>query len=108
MPRLIEESPGRSHPRFQLEAPVLVRWDDGGSARQTQGSSRDISASGIFVVCSTLPAIGTEIQFEVQLPPVSEGTRGMQLRSTGRVVRLAGPGEEPGFGARAELASADW
>jgi hypothetical protein len=53
--------------RFRLLAPVVFRWEN----RAGVGRTRDISIKGVFVICDTLPPVGTALSLEVYLRPFS-------------------------------------
>lgn len=83
---------------------MSIRWNEASSKRELVGLTRDIAESGVFVVSAETPAIGDEILLEVQLPDLNGVVgSGLRLSSTGKVVRLAGPGEASGFAAQAKF-----
>jgi PilZ domain len=96
--RLLQE---RAHLRYALRLQVVCSWTDENERFHTsQGTSRDISANGIFVYCETPPALGTNVVLKVIFPPleVNSGSE-LLLRAIGKVVRLEGSGSVAGFAA---------
>jgi c-di-GMP-binding flagellar brake protein YcgR len=77
----------RQHVRFDLSAPVSYVWrDQGGVQRSSMGVTRDVSATGVFVVAESSPPAGEIVQFEV-LFSFQDASR-IQMRSEGRIVRV--------------------
>lgn len=88
--------------RFQLQIPVLFKWSDQGVVRQGAGTTRDISAQGVFVNCNKHPPQGTPLVLEVLLPKLSGTGDGLRLKSEGWVVRTE-YGDVGGFAAVANF-----
>ncbi len=68
------------------------------------GFTRDMSKSGIYVVCdnkSLVPA-GASIEVEVLLPLSGQAER-LRLRTEGSVLRSGESGEDMGFAVAAEF-----
>lgn len=81
----------RLHKRFDLTAPVTYSWKDRpGVRRSAQGTTRDVSECGLFVLTDSLPPLGTAIQFEVSFS-FRDDSR-VQMRARGMIVR-AEPGD---------------
>ncbi len=59
---------------------LLVQFRDDAGATRT-GWVRDLSATGLFVICEPLPDIGSALCLSLHLP------RGVVMNLTGRVVR---------------------
>ena len=88
--------------RIKLRAPVIFRWRDQSEARQQEkvGCTREIGISGVFVVCSMPPPLGTAVQLEIQLPPLERNTlQPLNLRAKGKVVRVTVDNQVSGFAA---------
>ncbi len=87
--------------RFKLRAPVIFRWRDQSEARQEKvGCTREIGRSGVFVICSMPPPLGTAVQLEIQLPPLERNTlQPLNLRAKGKVVRVTVDNQVSGFAA---------
>jgi hypothetical protein len=87
--------------RFQLQAPVISRWGNQASL----GRTRDISIKGVFVICDTLPPVGTTLSLEVILPPLERNTmQRLHLEAAGKVIRVEAGEESSGFAATAPFA----
>jgi len=77
---------------------VTFSWEQlDGSTMRSEGYTRDISQSGVFVVTGDRLPSGTVVKLEVALPSLRGQGLGACLRSQGRVVRS----EEVGFAAAA-------
>jgi hypothetical protein len=85
--------------RYRLKASAVYWWNSAdGTLQQAQGTTRDISDRGAFVVSRRLPPLGGHVGVDVFLPAVSDATRSVQLHGEGTVLRISGPGaKEPGF-----------
>jgi hypothetical protein len=87
--------------RFDLQVPVSFSWVDERGVRQVgEGRSRDISASGAFVIGLPCPPAGAtvDLNFLLSLDPLP--TQNLQIQAMARVVRVeqADRAEEtPGF-----------
>lgn len=76
----------RLHKRFDLSAPVTYSWKDRPGIRRTgQGTTRDVSESGLFVLTDLVPPVGTTIQFEVSFS-FRDDSR-VQMRAKGIILR---------------------
>jgi PilZ domain len=84
--------------RFQLGAPVIFRW----GSQASLGRTRDISIKGVYVICDTLPPVGTALSLEVVLPPLEGNTmQRLHLEARGKVIRVEAEEESSGFAATA-------
>jgi hypothetical protein len=54
----------RSHPRKPFQMPVTVRNDHG----ECQGTTRDLSSSGIFLYCDSHLEFGSKLELVIMLP----------------------------------------
>jgi hypothetical protein len=90
----------RRHLRYPLAAQVKYQW----SARnllmgEGEGSSRDISEAGTFVLTNALPPVGASIDVAIQLPAWQMGAAALRMEMTGEVVRVdVPPGQERKWG----------
>jgi hypothetical protein len=69
------------------------------------GFTRDVSASGAYVLCeeSSYPAQGDTVAIQLILPPIADmETQGMTLEFIGQVLRTGDFPEESGFAVLAE------
>jgi len=89
----------RAAVRFQLQAPVIIRWTDrAGVQREDIGRTCNISVSGAFLVSRAKIPIGTNIGLEIHLPTLERNTvQRVQLKSTGKVMRITEIARESGF-----------
>lgn len=91
----------RKEVRFRLRAPIVFCWANRASA----GRTRDISIKGVFVICDTLPPVGTALSLEIYLPPFERNTlQRLHLEAAGKVIRAAAGEESRGFAATAPFA----
>ena len=72
--------------RFHIEMPVSLQVS--GSETIVQGSTRDVSATGVFFYTSFELVQGSDIDFIMTLPPELTHTTGIQLSCKGKVVRV--------------------
>lgn len=76
----------RLHKRFDLSAPVTYSWKDQPGIRYSgQGTTRDVSECGLFVLTDSMPPVGAAIQFEVSFS-FRDDSR-VQMRARGMIVR---------------------
>jgi len=89
--------------RFQLSAPAFFCWESPeGNLQEGCGTTRDISAMGVFVLCDCNPSLGGRIVLDVYLPSVGPAGKGMQLHAEGKVIRAdRRDGKDQGFAAEA-------
>lgn len=80
----------RTEERVSMSVPVRLRG--GGS-----GTTRDISASGIYFETDSAPALELPLDFTVEF---SNGSGGMALRCKAQVVRIERLGARVGVAAR--------
>lgn len=95
----------RKASRYGLRLPVLFSWENAQSKR-AGGLTRDISTSGVYVLCEKnyCPAQGDTVTVKLILPSIADvEAQGMKLKSKGQVVRTADFPEESGFAVLAEF-----
>jgi hypothetical protein len=87
--------------RFSLHLPVICRWHDRLMMKHERlGHTRDLSLSGLFVLCSAPPSVGTVVDLEICLPPLDENKfQRLRLEGAGEVIRVGGEKEPNGFAA---------
>jgi hypothetical protein len=85
----MSEMEKRRWERYLLELPVYVAWKDpsGGEAEELLGTTKDISSSGICVMCDSPILEGSEVDVKIDLPIVLEGMTGSRMSAHGTVVR---------------------
>ncbi len=75
--------------RFDLCAPAFFCWTGpDGNLQTDQGATQDISARGVFVLCTSGPPVGGHIELDVYLPALSGAPRSVQLHGEGKVLRV--------------------
>lgn len=79
----------RKEERVETELPVRVGW--------VRGTTRDISASGVFFETDAAYTTGSEINFSVELNDAPGGK--MMLKCRGRIVRVEDRGGKIGVAA---------
>jgi PilZ domain len=93
--------PARNYMRYPVEAPVFFRWKDaGGNEHQGEGTSRDISEAGAFVLTAVSPPPGADIELRISFPAVPDAMTAVPMQIDGRVLRveeIAAGGEIGGF-----------
>ena len=91
----------RKSRRYCLSAPAFYCWERAdGILHEAQGTIRDISSRGVFVIAEALPPPGAHLELNVYLPSLSGTPRSVQLTGEGTVLRVgrAGVGQA-GFAA---------
>ncbi len=90
----------RRNKRYYLRGRVHFSWTGADQVpHKGEGTTRDISVTGVYVHTSDMPPIGSAIHLEVGLPSFRGEGEGIQLRNQGFVVRA----ESGGFAALADL-----
>jgi len=75
--------------RYKLGAQVFFFWAEKKESEQySQGITRDISTSGVYVQTNTLPEVGARILFDILLPKLANPGNGMHLTGDGVVLRI--------------------
>ena len=87
--------------RFRMKAQAIFHWTKAGSARfQGEGTTRDVSRAGVYVLTSSCPPGNTTLQMEIILPFRTDSTTRIKARM--KVLRvepdIAGDGRS-GFSA---------
>ncbi len=72
--------------RVQLKGQVRCRWTNGG-VHEADGTSKDVSAEGLFFFSATEVAEGTRVEVLLDLPSEHVFKGAISLRCVGRVVR---------------------
>lgn len=73
--------------RFTLQLPLTVTTNSGGPM-QAMAESRDVSSHGICFYCDAVLEPESAIEFTLTLPPAITMTEALQVRCSGRVVRV--------------------
>ena len=92
--------------RFLLRCPAVFEWIEEGQSQVGAGFTRDISASGVFLLTAASPPVGTRMRIEVLLPAERPAEEGLKLSSEATVKRVEQGLESTGIGASSEFAFA--
>jgi hypothetical protein len=86
--------------RYPMSAAVSFCWDPGdGVLREGQGTTLDISSSGVFVITDLALPLGGRLELEIYLRPTGRDSKFVRFHGEGKVVRAAQKGSESGFAA---------
>jgi hypothetical protein len=90
-------SEARTGKRFPLELPIKIhKADEGG---QASGVTGNLSAAGVYIRADAALEVGSNVEFEIVLPPEVTGAKeNVTVQCKGRVVRT----DEPATGGNAE------
>lgn len=75
----------RSIRRFDLKLPVTVQTKD---SEPIEGTTRDVSARGVFILLDSELAEDSPLEFTLTLPPEITMTRSVRVHCTGKVLRV--------------------
>ena len=74
--------------RYIFDLPVQAAWKDAaGEVKKETGITRDISSSGVFMVCKNLIDKDCEIDLQIDLPALTEDAASSRVSARGKVVR---------------------
>ena len=83
------ERPARKKMRFPVVASVFFRWKDAnGNEHRGEGTSRDISETGAFVLTAVSPPLGADIELRISLVGLLKTTTAGRMELGGRVLRV--------------------
>ncbi len=92
-------SEARTGKRFPLELPIKIHAAEE-NAEHT-GVTGNLSAAGVYIRADANLEMGSNVEFEISLPPEVTGAKEpVMVKCKGRVVRR----DEPGGGAKASAA----
>jgi hypothetical protein len=75
--------------RYPVEARVSFSWSDGdGNKCHGEGTSRDISETGAFVLAPACPPLGAKVELKVSFVALPNPTRTLHMELEGRVLRV--------------------
>ena len=85
--------------RYVFDLPFHAMWKDtAGEIKEESGITRDISSSGLFMLCKNLIDKGCEIDLQVDLPALAENAKS-RVSVRGKVVRnVRLPNPDTGYG----------
>jgi hypothetical protein len=73
--------------RYVFDLPIQAMWKDAaGEVKKETGITRDISSSGVFMICKNLIDRECEIDFRIDLPSLAEDANS-RVSARGKVVR---------------------
>jgi hypothetical protein len=75
--------------RYPLHVTAL--YQSAGDAEWREGTTVDISASGVLIEVEDPLPVGAPVEFRLVLPPVGAAGEHGEIRGRGRVARLAAP-----------------
>jgi PilZ domain len=83
--------------RYPVKAPVFFTWKAvDGSEHKGEGTSRDISETGAFVLTLVSPPLGADIELRISLPGVLDRTTPEPVQLKARVLRVEHSAEGSG------------
>ena len=98
------ERPARKEMRFPVGAPVFFRWKDAdGNEHRGEGTSRDISQTGAFVLTAVSPPLGADIELRISLVGLLKTMTAGRMELGGRVLRVEETAAGRGIGGFAVL-----
>lgn len=92
----------RRHRRYDLSLPVRVR-PKAGEAPVVVGSSRDISAGGIYFTVLKDFDVESEMEFELNLPPEISQGKDVRILCTAKIERVDRMEKEDRIGIAASI-----
>jgi len=100
------ERSARSARRYPVRAAVFYSWKDAnGAEHRGEGSSRDISETGAFVVTAVCPPLGADIVLVISVVALRNITTTEPVHLDGRVLRVEQVAAGKGLGGFAVLTS---
>jgi hypothetical protein len=87
----------RKTSRYPLDLGVTFQWTNEGQDYFGTGSTRDISAAGMFVFSENCPPYNAQLTCEVTAPR-ARSAGSLQIKASGRVVRVEGSQNGRGCG----------
>ncbi len=92
----------RAH-RFDLQSPLVVRWNDGAQTREALTVSEDLSSNGIYFILPEGIKDGTPVEVEMTLPNQITLAGPVRVRCLGHIQRCeTTPGAKCGMAAAIE------
>jgi len=79
-------SDARTGKRFPLELPIKINKGESGAA--SSGVTGNLSAAGVYIRADASLEVGSNVEFEISLPPEVTGAKeNVTIQCRGRVVR---------------------
>ena len=89
-------SEARTGKRFPLELPIKIHKSNEEKAGDSSGVTGNLSAAGVYIKADAALEVGSNVEFEITLPPEGTGSKeNVVVQCRGRVVRT----DESGGGA---------
>ena len=83
------ERPARKAIRYAVQAPVSFRWkDEKGNEQRGEGTSRDVSETGAFVLTVVSPPLGADIGITIFFDAVLRIPTAIPMNLDGQVLRV--------------------
>jgi hypothetical protein len=96
----------RKAKRYRLSAPAFFLWaPQGGKPQSGRGVTRDINASGVYILADDLPPVGALVQLDILLPKLEDPGFGMSLAGEGVVLRVEPRGSQGAGTSKAGFAA---
>jgi hypothetical protein len=77
----------RNCERYVFDLPIQAAWKDAaGEVKKETGITRDISSSGVFMICKNPIDRDCEINFQIDLPSLADNANS-RVSARGKVVR---------------------
>jgi len=93
-------SDARTGKRFPLELPIKIHRSD--EAGQHSGVTGNLSAAGVYIRADAALEVGSNVEFEIALPPEVTGAKdNVIVQCRGRVVRTDEPAGKGGGASEA-------
>jgi hypothetical protein len=75
--------------RYPVQGRVSFWWkDEDGNLRQGEGTSRDISETGTFVLALACPPVGADVELRIFLVALPQAMRALRMELEGQVLRV--------------------
>lgn len=92
----------RTTRRYTMALPLAVRCAGPGGVVERAGKTRDVSYRGLYFFADAVVEPGTEIEFTLTLPREVTMATDVQIRCSGRVVRVEPHNGDRGIAAQIE------
>ncbi len=89
----------RSVQRFRISVPITFYWGNNNLFKKGDGTSRDISTQGVFIVSEERVLKGSDVWLRFTVPPIRKGGKASEMQGFGRIVRV----QKDGFAAQATI-----
>ena len=74
--------------RYVFDLPIQAAWKDAtGEVKKETGIIRDISSSGVFMICKNPIDRECDIDFQIDLPALTKDAANSRVSARGKVVR---------------------